>query len=232
MKIKPFELAKSEVTIAQYRACVEAGVCSPVDAKCLSASALPAGDDHPARCVDWNQARIFSEWVGGRLPSEAEWEYAARGGGKKQTVPWGDKTPSCAHASFSDASCGKPAVFPVCDKPLGNTAQGLCDMSGNVAEWVADIYHISYQGAPRRAPIGRIPRAGARRRLVRARAQPSNREARVQRRAHQCLVIGFRPVRVGATGADRRGLVKTGGTFTLAPRARVTKLSSEMARPR
>jgi len=205
VKLKAFELAKYEVTVAQYRACVEAGICSPVDAKCLSASGLPAGDEHPVRCVDWNQARIFSEWAGGRLPSEAEWEYAARGGGKKQKYPWGDEAPTCAHAAYGDPSCGKPAVFPVCSKPLGNTAQGLCDMGGNATEWVADIYHISYQGAPadgRAWDSAEYLLRGARGGGWFERAP----NLRVSKRGfsgerNQCQVIGIRPVReVGASG--------------------------------
>ncbi|MEI5579601.1 formylglycine-generating enzyme family protein, partial [Streptomyces brasiliscabiei] len=72
-------MAKTEVTFKQYRACVAAGACTPLQS---SASEDFAHDDHPVIFVNWAQAKAFSEWVGGRLPSEAEWEYAARSAGK------------------------------------------------------------------------------------------------------------------------------------------------------
>jgi formylglycine-generating enzyme required for sulfatase activity len=95
--------------------------------------------------VDWNQAKTFSAWVGGRLPSEAEWEYAARSAGKDRKYPWGDEDATCERAVIS--GCGS-ATAPVCSKPAGNTQQGLCDMAGNAWEWVQDWYHGSYNGAP------------------------------------------------------------------------------------
>lgn len=80
------------------------------------------GDDQPVIYVTWDQAKAFSEWAGGRLPSEAEWEYAARSAGKTRKDPWGNE----------DATCDKP----VCSRPAGNTEQGLCDMAGDVWERV------------------------------------------------------------------------------------------------
>ena len=137
-----FELAKTLVTNKQYKACVDAGVCaSPKD--CGGAS---KGDDQPVVCVDWNQAKIFSKWAGGRLPSEEEWEYAARSAGKDQRYPWGNQHATCDRAVMSD--CNLKETAPVCSKPQGNTKQGLCDMAGNAWEWVQDWYHNTYNGAP------------------------------------------------------------------------------------
>ena len=136
--IKAFQLAKTEVTNKQYRACVEAGAC-------LAPFSYIGGDDHPVVNVDWEQARKFSEWAGGRLPSEAEWEYAARSAGKDRKYPWGDKKATCERAVIS--GCGGAAA-PACSKPNGNTEQGLCDMAGNVWEWTQDLHHGSYEGAP------------------------------------------------------------------------------------
>lgn len=141
--LKAFEIAKTIVTNKQYRACVEAGACSAAD----SCGHPSTGDDRPQICVDFDQAQQFSKWVGGRLPTEAEWEYAARSGGKDQRYPWGDKDATCDNAIVSDG-CGRKSTWPVCSKTAGNTEQGLCDMSGNAWQWVQDWYHPDYKGAP------------------------------------------------------------------------------------
>lgn len=148
--VKTFELGRTEVTNRQYQACVKAGACAPLDMNCLS----PAfrGPDQPAVCVPWAQARAFAEWAGGRLPSEAEWEYAARGAGGTGRYAWGDAPPTCRRAVFGEnpdkPGCGRGSTWPVCSKPRGNTKQGLCDMGGNVWEWTEDRYHDTYDGAP------------------------------------------------------------------------------------
>jgi formylglycine-generating enzyme required for sulfatase activity len=163
--VKSFEMAKTEVTNKQYRACVEAGACTAPGSGCESYS---SADEQPVVCVDWKQAAAFSAWVGGRLPSEAEWEYAARSAGENWEYPWGNEEATCGRAvMFQDAEgCGRNAAWPVCSKTAGDTRQGLCDMAGNVWEWTQDGYHDSYDGAPENGGAWEIP-AGSNRVVVR-----------------------------------------------------------------
>ena len=147
--VPSFEMNRTEVTVTQYQACVDDGVCTEPDDYTVSSYCnwgQVGREDHPVNCVDWFQAVDFCTWVGGRLPSEAEWEYAARGGGQGITYPWGNDSPSCTYAVMDEGGrgCGMDRTWAVCSKTAGNTTQGLCDMAGNVWEWVQDWYHGSY----------------------------------------------------------------------------------------
>jgi len=141
--VSSFEMSRSEVTVAQYRACVDAGSCL-VDGLTDHGSCNwgePGGDQHPINCVDWEQALVFARWAEGRLPSESEWKYAARGGQSYRYAGSnnaGDVAWYWGNSGYeTHAVCGKR-----------RNGYGLCDMSGNVLEWVEDWYHGSYTGAP------------------------------------------------------------------------------------
>jgi formylglycine-generating enzyme required for sulfatase activity len=168
--VQDFAILRTEVTVAQYAACVAAGTCSEPDVGARGNWEVPARDDHPINYVDWHQAVAFCRWVEGRLPTESEWEYAARNRGEA-LYPWGDGAATCDCAVMQDESgigCGRGTTWPVCSKPDGNAASGLCDMIGNLWEWTLDWYHDSYVGAPidgtaRIEPRGqtRVMRGGA-----------------------------------------------------------------------
>jgi len=151
VRVPSFELLRAEVTIAQYGACVNSGKCSPpgMGAHCDWGHSGRAS--HPVNCIDWHQARSFCTWAGGRLPSESEWEYAARSGGKPRKYPWGYESATCSRAVMAGEGgegCGTGSTWATCSKPTGISEQGLCDLSGNVAEWVEDCYHGSYTRSP------------------------------------------------------------------------------------
>ena len=151
VSVRAFQMNRTEVTVSQYGACVRAGQCTKPNTGGYCNWTKRGRGKHPINCVDWNQARAFCRWAGGRLPSEAQWEYAARGGGKNIQYPWGDQKATCSRAVMDHGGdgCGKDRTWPVCSKAAGNTAQGLCDMAGNVYEWVEDRWHKSYRGAPK-----------------------------------------------------------------------------------
>jgi len=155
--VNVFLMSRSEVTVGQYLACVRAGACRAPDPGdgCMSDNRAyctwsQGTEDHPVNCVTWKQARAFCRWAGGRLPSEAEWEYAARSGLSSRRFPWGNHEATCRLAVMNEggAGCGQQSTDSVCSRPAGNTAHGLCDMAGNVWEWVEDCWRDSYRGAP------------------------------------------------------------------------------------
>lgn len=152
--VKTFELSKTPVTVEQYAACVAAGACATPEPRTDCNWAKPGREKHPMTCLTWFEADAYAKYAGGRLPSESEFEYAATDAGRNR-YPWGWSEPDCDKAVMygTAASCTDGnGTLPVCSRPAGNVKLGtgaqLCDMSGNVWEWVQDWYHRSYEGAP------------------------------------------------------------------------------------
>jgi formylglycine-generating enzyme required for sulfatase activity len=142
----PFAIGKYEVTVGQWEQCVKASVCPSVP------SAANAADKQPMRDVSWDEAQLYLKWLSTvshrpyRLPTEAEWEYAARGGTTTRYW-WGEQMKG---GNSSCQGCGEPwkADAP---PPVGSFVAnpfGLADMNGSVWEWVQDCWHSSYKGAP------------------------------------------------------------------------------------
>ena len=157
-----FYMDKTEVTIDRYNECVEKGACTArtVHLKKTIQAAWGCNLDkehgsHPANCVDRRQAVSYCAFVNKRLPTEAEWEYAARGTDDRE-YPWGNNAPrSCNVAVLSGmtGACGeRHGPVPVGSAPDGASPFGVLDMGGNVWEWVADDY-ANYSAEEARDPM-------------------------------------------------------------------------------
>ncbi|MFM7582118.1 MAG: formylglycine-generating enzyme family protein [Caldilinea sp.] len=157
--LNAYSIDKYEVTNARYQTCVDAGACEPPqEAGSYTRDAYfgnPEFADYPVIQVTWHQANAFCTWVGARLPTEAEWEKAARGTDGR-IYPWGDQPPTQELANF-DRNVGDTA--PVGSYPAGASPYGVMDMAGNVWEWVSDWYDSDYYSqSPSENPQG--PAAG------------------------------------------------------------------------
>ncbi|HOU13085.1 MAG TPA: SUMF1/EgtB/PvdO family nonheme iron enzyme [Anaerolineae bacterium] len=172
-----FWIDRNEVMNVQYAVCVNVGKCT-APTVCDTGTPTyqnPGMEDHPVVCVSWEDARAYCAWAGGRLPTEAEWEYAARGP-EGNLYPWGN-TFDDTLVNFCDINCQEPHAVKTADDGYAQTAPvvsnddnkswcGAFDMAGNVWEWVADRYG-PYPSEPQTNPKGpsegdyRVMRGGA-----------------------------------------------------------------------
>jgi formylglycine-generating enzyme required for sulfatase activity len=148
--LSSFAIDRTEVTVADYARCVSAGACAQAE---LGGDARFTRADFPVTHVRWSDAHDYCRWTGGRLPTEAEWEYVARGPDGRE-FPWGNAyNPHLAnHGSWADdrtdGTDGYVGLAPVGSFPDGATPLGVLDMAGNAAEWVADVFELDKFGDP------------------------------------------------------------------------------------
>ena len=153
-----------------YALCVNAGVCDPPQSFKSQRRAEyfrePEFKDYPAVEVTWGQAKAYCEWAGRRLPTEAEWERAARGDDLR-TFPWGEDKANGLYANFDMLVTDTSRVGTY---PAGASPFGVLDMAGNVAEWANDFYKFNYysvsesvnpQGPSESSSFERVVRGGS-----------------------------------------------------------------------
>jgi formylglycine-generating enzyme required for sulfatase activity len=156
--LSAFCLDRTEVTLDAYDACVKAGKCRQGGGTGLySCGKLPQHSGRPVNCVTWAQAKEYCEAQAGRLPTEAEWEYAARGTDGR-LYPWGDEPPDRTRfwANGGDDRYCPDCPTKVGQYPKGASPFGMLDMIGNVKEWVAD-YKVQYPAEPQTNPLATVP---------------------------------------------------------------------------
>ncbi len=202
VRVENYCIAVDEVTVAQFHECSENGECRRAFKDSLFAQGslddaewkrrreaygelcnerYDDREQHPINCVTWEQARDYCEFRGGRLPTEQEWEFAARGSDGR-VFPWGDEPPTREHGNLCNAECrtwreGKQlpdegmlsdandawfGTAPVGSFPQGTTQHGLRDIVGNVFEWTASDFEL-YEEHPEglTAKQGKVIRGGA-----------------------------------------------------------------------
>ncbi|NDJ78429.1 MAG: formylglycine-generating enzyme family protein [Chloroflexi bacterium] len=211
--LSAYWIGQTEVTNAQYRRCVGAGVCAPPHDQTFYDD--PAYADHPVVFVDWFQAEAFAAWIGGGLPTEAQWEYAARGP-ESRDYPWGENFDG-TRLNWCDSACGYgwrasgwddgySGTAPVGSYPDGASWVDALDMVGNVWEWTADAYDPDYYATLPDGALDPVSAATVEWRTVRGGSYASSRQyVRAASRDWDSpnlrfVVMGFRVVREDMPG--------------------------------
>jgi formylglycine-generating enzyme required for sulfatase activity len=149
VNVDAFEIDKYEVNFRRYQECIDAGACTDPSIGGMFNFGWPNIEMMPVNAVNWHQAKAFCEWDGKRLPTEAEWEKAARGASDTRLYPWGNEAPSCDNTVMDTAlagqlGCGTGNSLNIGSKPAGASPYGAMDMAGNLWEWVNDWYDEDY----------------------------------------------------------------------------------------
>jgi len=185
--VAAFRLDRTEVTVGAYGECVRAGRCSEPEPYTAERGNYRVfcnwhhpedRASHPVNCVDFGQATSFCTWAGKRLPTEEEWEYAARAGAEGRKFPWGNDEPNETRLNACGDECPKnliaqrfpggkpmysandgwPETAPVGSFPAGASKHGVLDLAGNVWEWTSSLY-ATYDGS--RTEPKRVLRGGS-----------------------------------------------------------------------
>ncbi|CAM3504923.1 formylglycine-generating enzyme family protein [Parendozoicomonas haliclonae] len=146
--VRKFKIDKYEVNYRRFEECIEAGDCEPLGIGGGCNFGWEGREQLPVNCVTWKNADNFCKYDGKRLPTEAEWEKAARAN-TFSLYPWGNSAPSCDKAVIDNPNggnlgCGKGVPHDVGSKPKGASPYGAMDMAGSMWEWTADWYDPFY----------------------------------------------------------------------------------------
>ncbi len=147
-----YYIDRNDVTVNEYTKCVNADKCTVPCTGVDCNYGVSGRENDPINCVDWNQANAYCKWKGGDLPTEAEWEKAARGTDGR-TYPWGNKW------DISNVCYNQKSTCAVGSYPQGASPYGVMDMAGNVYQWCSDLYDENYYAnSPDHNPKG--PKSG------------------------------------------------------------------------